>query len=394
MKIKDLFSCSILLTSFVLILVSCDTDQDVLDDGSPVITGFSPQQGKIGEEVTIKGINLGDKIDGTLVEFSSANARVVSVTPTQIVAIVPFSSKTGPIKVENKNGIVSSSQHFTVDTSDDLNFPGIQREGAVSFVLNDKAYVSSGAATTQHLTDLWEYNFATATWTQKADVPGMKTRGFCFVLDGKAYVGGGILDGRTWQYDPTTDTWNEKAAYYRALGNAVSFVINGRAFVGANGDDYNGSAGFLEYIPETDEWVSRASIPGGSRRYATGFSLKGKGYIGLGIDDDNQILTDMYEYDPDTDIWVRKADFGDVGLYGAEAFVINGKAYVGLGNNGKEFSKDVFTYDPQTDKWSFVKKFTGAGRYRATSFVINEAAYIGTGYDDVNTLNDFWKFKP
>ena len=393
MKSKNLFVCVILLISSVIMLVSCNEDEAIRDDGRLAITGFSPQEGKVGQKVVIKGRNMGENVHSAAVSFSGSKARVISITPTEVVALVPPGARTGPIKIEGYYGIVSSTGHFTVDTSDDLNFPGIRREGAVSFVLKDKAYVSSGAATTRHLTDLWEYNFTTATWTQKADVPIVKTRGFCFVLQGKAYVGGGILDDGVWQYDPTTDTWHEKAAFYES-GNAASFVINGRAFVGAGGDDYTGSAGFFEYLPETDEWVSRASIPGGSRRYATGFALNGRGYIGLGMDDDNQILTDMYEYDPDTDAWTKKADFGDVGLYGAEAFVINGKVYVGLGNNGQEFLKDIWNYDPLIDNWSFVKEFTGSGRYRATSFVINDVAYIGTGYDDVNTFNDFWMFKP
>ena len=394
MKIKNLSFCVALLVSSALFLVSCSKEQAILDDGTPVITGFSPQQGKVGEEVTIKGINIGDEIHNTLVEFNSANARVLAVTPTEVIAIVPSGATTGPIVVETKSGRVTSAQSFSVDDSDDLNFPGTKREGAVSFVLRGKGYVGSGAATTQHLTDLWEYDFTTTTWTQRAEIPSLHTRGFSFVLDGKAYVGSGFIDPSLWQYDPTTDTWVEKAAIDSEAERPVSLVINGRVFVGTGQDGLKGVSSFREYLPDTDEWVARASVPGGGRRYAVGFALDGKGYVGLGMDDDNQTLTDMYEYDPTTDTWTQKADFANAGLYGAEAFVIDGKAYVGLGNDGQGFIKDIWGYDPQADRWSSAGKFAGSGRYRATSFVVGDVVYIGTGYDEVNTLSDFWRFKP
>lgn len=397
MKSKNLFVCVILLISSVIMLVSCSEDEAIQDDGSLAITGFSPQEGKVGQEVVIKGRNMGENVHGIAVKFNGVYTKVISVTPSEVVALVPPGSTTGPIGVEGYYKTVSSSQHFTVDNTDDLNFPGLQRLNAISFVLKDKIYVSSGRLSpSKVLKDLWEYNLTTATWTQKADVPNESDGAFCFVLNGKAYMGGGdtIAKSRFWQYDPVTDVWIEKAYFDSEVYEAVSFVINGRAFAGSGDSRFSGGDDFYEYLPETDEWVRRASIPGGNRRGAIGFAVGGKGYIGLGTDDDDQFLKDIYEYDPVADSWIQKADFGDTGLYGAEAFVLNGKAYVGVGHNGSETKRDIWGYTPETDEWSLRGEFTGTGRYRATSFVVNNTAYIGTGHDEVNTFNDFWMFRP
>src|SRR5258708_38247862 len=55
-----------------------------------------------------------------------------------------------------------------------------------------------------------------------------------------------------------------------------------------------------------DSWVQKASYAGGSRYYAIGFSIGGKGYMGTGFYP--SFKRDFWQYDPLTNVWSQKAD--------------------------------------------------------------------------------------
>jgi len=94
--------------------------------------------------------------------------------------------------------------------------------------------------------------------------------------------------------------------------------------------------------------MRKADFPSFNRRYAIGFSLNGKGFIGLGSKSTESIyklhnLIDMWEYDPVTDSWSETASFPQEGRAGATVIVVNNKAYIGFGN-GKN---DLWEFDPK-----------------------------------------------
>ncbi len=101
------------------------------------------------------------------------------------------------------------------------NFPGVAREGAVGFSIGTKGYIATGwdgssFSLSSYHKDLWEWDQATNTWNQKADLPGIER----YVATGlsiglKGYVGLGLSAGWNyqndfWEYDPATNTWNQK----------------------------------------------------------------------------------------------------------------------------------------------------------------------------------------
>src|SRR5688572_19613278 len=81
-------------------------------------------------------------------------------------------------------------------------------------------------------------------------------------------------------------------------------------------------------------WTQKTNFGSSARRYATGFSIGTKGYIGLGSTTGTNYLSDVWEYDPATNAWTQKASFGGTARYGASAFVIGTKAYVVGGFDG------------------------------------------------------------
>lgn len=78
---------------------------------APVIFSFAPTVGSAGTTVNISGTNL---LDATDVRFNSAVAAFSAATQTNLVAIVPTNTTTGPITIYTPRGKVSSTAMFTV----------------------------------------------------------------------------------------------------------------------------------------------------------------------------------------------------------------------------------------------------------------------------------------
>ncbi|MBI2967454.1 MAG: gliding motility-associated C-terminal domain-containing protein [Bacteroidetes bacterium] len=105
------------------------------------------------------------------------------------------------------------------------NFPGGARWFAVPFVLNGRGYLATGNSGISIKKDLWEYNPGTDSWIQKANFPGTaRWQASAFAICSRGYVGTGstnlFLSNNTkdfYQWDPATDSWTQVAD----LGGAV-----------------------------------------------------------------------------------------------------------------------------------------------------------------------------
>lgn len=238
--------------------------------------------------------------------------------------------------------------------------------------------------------------FCQGIWTQKADYGG-HARAFAivFVINNIAYVGAGCAEGpinndyEFWAYDPSADEWSEKANV-----PIYTFTVYGFSI-----DQYGYTIGslneFWRYDPVSDLWMQKNDFPGPVRHSgAITFSLNGKGYYGLG-ENDQSILKDIWEYDPVSDQWTQKNDFPTC-KRAALALVINNQAYIGFGNTDTLLvTKDFWKYDQLPDMWIKKCDFPGTARQFATGFSINDKGYAGTGVDENwNFTNDFWEYDP
>jgi len=92
------------------------TQTFTVQTGAPVITGISPAYGAIGNTVTITGSGF---TGATAVRFN-ANRTVISPSidsDTQITAVVPASTITGPVTVVTAAGTGTSEKYFTIGTA-------------------------------------------------------------------------------------------------------------------------------------------------------------------------------------------------------------------------------------------------------------------------------------
>lgn len=131
-------------------------------------------------------------------------------------------------------------------------FGGNKRRGGLAFVINDVAYICTGVNSAGHPYDLWKFDpSASESWVKLRDIYDTSdddydddyagiTRAYAvsFVIDGKAYLTTGHLSSSLksdyWVYDPSTDLWdNEDFTPFEGQNrySAVSFSTGTKGFV-------------------------------------------------------------------------------------------------------------------------------------------------------------------
>jgi N-acetylneuraminic acid mutarotase len=274
----------------------------------------------------------------------------------------------------------------------DFSGPG---DGGFIFTINNKVYLGGVESNKK----FWEYDPATNMWTQKADVPGVTTsRSFAtgFAINGKGYVtcgsdgGASTVEEDLWEYDPIANTWTQKANIPGSpRDGAFCFVVNNKAYVGGGFDGVSSVIGdFYEYDPSTNTWTAKANLPN-PVIFPFAFSIGSKGYISSGAASSE--TTNTYEYDPTTDTWTAKASFPGTARQAGFAVALNNKAYCGMGMaNYTTVFKDYFSYDPSTDTWHNEGNFPAAGRAWISAAAVGSKGYIGTGWDFGASFDKDW----
>jgi N-acetylneuraminic acid mutarotase len=338
-------------------------------------------------------------------------------------------------------------------------FGGTARSEAVAFgILNGKGYMGTGWNGTDYYSDFWEYDSTLNTWTQKANLGSTENipAGFprksavAFAIGAKGYVGTGEnstgLLSDFWEYDPATNTWTRKNDFGVATlreglkrTEAVGFSImsttsTGKGYVGTGINDADVyQKDFWEFDPATGvngTWTKKTDFLGAARAEAVGLSIVSKGYVGTGRSGESvaQYYKDFYEFDPATNAWLKKADFA--GGFRAEAVALyayspcGGYGYVGLGyipcyepcggtcECGQVCTafSDFWEYDPVTDTWTQKAYYDGGEltgkRAEAAAFSLSSTShFVGTGWGCAGTQSattmtpsgfykDFWKYVP
>lgn len=89
----------------------------------PGITAITPTTAPVGSTIIISGTNLGTTTAGTTVTIGGVAATVVSVSPTQIVVIVPAGATAGPVVVTTGAQTARSTTAFTPVSSTTVTTP-------------------------------------------------------------------------------------------------------------------------------------------------------------------------------------------------------------------------------------------------------------------------------
>lgn len=293
-------------------------------------------------------------------------------------------------------------------------FDGLARSDASSFTIGNKGYLMcgyDGNNSKTRFTDLWEYDMDLDHWTQKASLPGIgRNSAVAFAIDDKGYLGtgynetvSGLYLNDFWEYNPSTDEWTQKADFPGAARQqAVAFGVSGKGYIGA-GYDGNWLKDFYAYTPSTDSWEQIVSIGGSKRQSATSFVINNIAYVCCG-NNNGEYINDFWQYNPGTGLWTQLRDISnssdddyddDYNIVRAEAvtMVIDGAAYLTCGYSGS-LRTDVWKYTPGNDLWEEVRKFKGTARTVAVSFSNGTRGYVATGKSSTYRFDDIWEFHP
>ncbi len=225
------------------------------------------------------------------------------------------------------------------------------------------------------------------------------------------------------------------------MSGAVSFVLGEVAYVGT-GSNTAATKAWYVYIPAydrdgviaTEPWQQLLSEPGTKKRTgAVAFTINGRGYFGLGMDEAGNFLNDFWEFRPNNDdptkgSWSPRRPFPGTPRANASAFSIGDQGYIGTGDNflpivpgdkvdpesdpanfTGEMFKDLWRYDPFNDKWwpqadytsnktdrlNMFKKVTRGVGYSSPK---NRVGFIGFGIVPEDPTwrpqGDLWKYQP
>jgi len=126
---------------------------------------------------------------------------------------------------------------------------GSKRTDAVAFVSDNKAYVVTGVNNGSYLNDFWAYDPATDSWTEKRKITSVsddaydddygtditRSNATIFIMNNKAYLSTGNRNGiigTTWEYDIANDLWAQKTSFEgTAREGGLSFTINNRGYL-------------------------------------------------------------------------------------------------------------------------------------------------------------------
>ena len=372
------------------------------------ITNFSPADVDRNDIITITGDNFNPTsrfnkvyIGDTLVNVINSTKNTLSITlPERVLNGNQF------IRINVAGREISSSGTIMIHEPWKRlkDFSGGPRIEAISFTINNKAYMGGGFESTSsnELNDFWEYDAPSDTWTKKANMPLQGIGIVSFSTNNYGYI---LKENKLWQYSPELDKWTEKSDFPGlAFSWQAGFAIENTGYVGTGiyTFGYNRTDEFYKYDESTDSWTRLEDYPEGDTYRGTGFSIGDKGYIFEGWS------KKLYEYDPSLNSWSLKMDLTNI-MYKindtrrrlwTSSFTLNGKGYILAGCDDYSIItntyKDIYEYDPIDNSIRRYVDLPADSRGKAVGFSLNNLGYFGTGAHELinEDKKDFWEFNP
>jgi N-acetylneuraminic acid mutarotase len=380
------------------LLISCKKS----NESSIRVFNINPSTDGPGATVIIQGEGFGNNTANTSVYFDGVKAQIDFLSDTLMYVIVPVGATTGTITITANGQTYNTSTDFVILSGSWIkkaSFPGAGRNNAAAFSLNNKGYVVSGSGIKGY-TDMYEYDPASDSWSQKTSLPAVSRQyAVAMCIGTKGYLIGGLADSfynqmavslvDVWEYDPASDSWTQKGNFPGvARTDAAGFTIGNKGFYGL-GDigPVQFATDWWEYDPTMDQWTRKADFPQ-IFDSPLGVPIAGSGYILV-----SSASSNWNSYDTALDQWNSKSYFSDNTSPGGLSFSLSSKGYISLGGGASR----TWEYDPSTDKWT-QKTSQPVNRETGVSFSIGNKGYAGLGVINQPNFNDFskdwWEFDP
>lgn len=200
-------------------------------------------------------------------------------------------------------------------------FPGEYRYFGTAFSYQNKVYYGFGEAyydppfvgrKSIFPNDLWIYDPTNNTWTKQLDSPFPGRRNaISFVINDHAYVGLGFSDASNnvvhhidiWSFNPTTGNWSSiPVPFTKSVSRATSFVVNNKAYLVGVEESRSRYSDVWEFDPASSSWSVKSPLPEEMLNEGATASSQ-SGYVIATI---NGYGNRPYEYDPNKDRWIKR----------------------------------------------------------------------------------------
>jgi N-acetylneuraminic acid mutarotase len=209
------------------------------------------------------------------------------------------------------------------------------------------------------------YRPATASWSQIADLPQLRTAATGAFVDGTLYVVGGVdyptggksrIESSTFAYHPDSDSWSQVANLPQPLDFANAAVLDGELYV-VGGQTATGSSAFAyRYDPADNTWAKIADYPVPMDSGGCGGIVDGIACAGGETNPAGSVLASTYIYHPNTNKWTRAADMpyddylASYSSANGELQVAGGMTIPAVGRSGQ--TEGAVQYDPVANVWT------------------------------------------
>jgi N-acetylneuraminic acid mutarotase len=239
------------------------------------------------------------------------------------------------------------------------------------------------------------------TWVSKGDLTNGLSYSACFTLGDYGYLVGGSNDNdftnSTWEYDVSNDVWTQVANLgVTSRFGGIGFSVNGKGFAGM-GVDINDNilTDLHEYNPFANTWSSKTNIPQG--RFAAAVMVEGnRVFVASGCNDiiNLTVLKDVWEYNEANDTWSSRSPLPGSARYAASGFSCNGACYLfgGASADADTIFNELWLYNPSSDAWLQQNSLPSGPLGGTVGFNIGSFGFIGTGLDLFFSYNEFWQY--
>jgi hypothetical protein len=206
------------LLIFTLFLSACSKDEVVL----PELLTFTPAKGGVGNLVYLRGRSFGEDSSGVVIDFNGRPAIIRHFEDTLVVLEVPEGATTGKIGYAIDGEKVTTAETFTMLPGKwvrrkDLPANYEPRGLGIGLGSGSVGYLGLGYNGGTTLKDFWSYDPSLDSWTRLPDC-GLDMQGAVhMIINNKMYVGLGqaysqnpSFHNQFWEYDPGSQLWTRK----------------------------------------------------------------------------------------------------------------------------------------------------------------------------------------
>lgn len=217
-----------------------------------------------------------------------------------------------------------------------------------SSAVENALYVAGGFDGGRYYRDLWAFDPAKKTWTNRTSLGSERGGAAAVTLDGKLVLLGGenfagFLDAVE-AYDPSTNSWQSLPKAPTARSGAAAAVLGGKIyFVGGFAEE--GESNKLEcFDPKSKQWTTLAPMPT-ARNMLSAEALDGMLYALGGVDIAGKDLNTVEVYDPKSNTW-KAGPSMPTPRSTCKSAVVQNKLLVAGGTSGNDALRTLELFNP------------------------------------------------